>query len=64
MSRNLNYFEHFLVFAFAVSGCISVSAFASIVDIPVGIASFAVGLIFFFNNFTSTIRKKGKNIIK
>ena len=47
MSRNLNYFEHFLVFAFAVSGCISISAFASIVDIPVGTASSAVGLIFF-----------------
>ena len=47
MSRNLNYFEHFLVFAFAVSGCISISAFASIVDIPIGIASSAVGLNFF-----------------
>ena len=47
MSRNLNYFEHFLAFAFAVSGCILISAFASIVDIPIGIASSAVGLIFF-----------------
>ena len=27
--RNLNYFEHFLVFAFAVSGCVSIPAFAS-----------------------------------
>ena len=27
--RNLNYFEHFLVFAFAVSGCVSISTFAS-----------------------------------
>ena len=47
MSRNLNYFEHFLAFAFAVSGCILISAFASIADIPIGIASSAVGLIFF-----------------
>ena len=33
-------FEHFLV----VSGCVSTSAFASLVGIPVGIGSSALGL--------------------
>ena len=39
MCRALNYFEHFLVFVSAVSGCISFSSFASLVGVPVGIAS-------------------------
>ena len=42
--RALNYFDHFLVFVSAVRNCISTSAFASLVDVPVGIASSAVGL--------------------
>ena len=37
-------FEHFLVFVSAVSGCVSVSAFASWVGIPVGIVSSEVGI--------------------
>ena len=40
--RVLNYFEHFLVFVSAVSGCFSISVFASLVGVPVGIASSAV----------------------
>ena len=32
----LNYIEHFLILAFAVTGCISVSAFASLLGIPMG----------------------------
>ena len=43
-SRTLNYFEHFLVFVSTVSGCVSISAFASLVDVPISIASSAVGL--------------------
>ena len=39
MCRALNYFENFLVFVSAVTGCISFSSFASLVDVPVGIAS-------------------------
>ena len=56
--RSLNYFEHFLLFVSAVIGCFSISAFASLVDVPVGIANSAVGL---------TIRagiRKYKSIIK
>ena len=30
----LNYIEHFLILAFVVTGCISVSAFTSLLGIP------------------------------
>ena len=40
----LNYFEHFLVFVFAVSDCVSISAFASLVGASLGIANSTVGL--------------------
>ena len=39
MCRVLNYFEHFLVFVSAASGFLSVSAFASLVGVPVGFTS-------------------------
>ena len=35
----LNYLEHFLLFISAVTGYVSISAFASLVGIPVGITS-------------------------
>ena len=41
--RPLNYFEHFFIFVSAVNGNASISAFTSIVSVPVGIASFVVG---------------------
>ena len=44
MYGGLNYFEHFLVFISAVSGCLSISAFASLVAVLVGITSPAIGL--------------------
>ena len=40
----LNYIEHFLVLASAVTGCISISAFASLLGIPIEITSSAIGL--------------------
>ena len=42
--RALNYFEDFLGFICAVSGCVSISAFASLGGVPVAIVSSAVGL--------------------
>ena len=42
--RALNYFEHFLIFVSAVSGFVSKSAFASVVDVAAGMLSPAVGL--------------------
>ena len=61
MSKTLNYLEHFLVFIFAVSGCVSISAFASLVGIPIGIITSAVGLK--ISAITAEINKY-KSIIK
>ena len=40
----LNYIENFLVLGSTISGCVSISAFASLVGIPIGITSSAIGL--------------------
>ena len=40
----LNYIEHFLILASTITECISISAFASLVRIPIAITSFAIGL--------------------
>ena len=40
----LNYIEHFLILAFTITGCVSISAFASLVCVPIGITSSAIGL--------------------
>ena len=44
--RILTYIDHFLVSASSITRCVSVSAFASLVVIPIGITSFMVGLKF------------------
>ena len=41
---NLNYVEHLLILASTITACILISAFASLVCVPVGITSSAVGL--------------------
>ena len=43
VSTILNYTEHFLILASAITGCVSISAFASLVGIPIEISSSAVG---------------------
>ena len=40
----LNYIEHFLILAFAITGCISIFTFASLLGIPIGIMTSAIGL--------------------
>ena len=40
----LNYIEHLLILASAVTGCILISAFASLPGIPKEITSSAIGL--------------------
>ena len=57
----LNYIEHFLILASTTTGCISISAFASLIGIPIGIASSAIGLNICV--ITAGI-KKYKSIIK
>ena len=57
----LNYIEHFLILASTITGCISISAFASLIDIPLGITSSAIGLK--ICAITAEI-KKYKSIIK
>ena len=46
VSRTVNYLEHFSCFVFmlAVSGCVSTSAFTSLVGVPMSIESSAVVL--------------------
>ena len=50
----LNHIEHFLILASTITGCISISDFASLVGIPIGIMICA----------TTAAIKKYKSIIK
>ena len=52
----LNYIEHFFILASAVTGCVSIFAFASLVGIPIGIISSAVGLKIY--TITTAIKSK------
>ena len=40
----LNHTEQFLILAFAITGCILISPFASLLGIPIGITSSVIGL--------------------
>ena len=42
--RVLNYIDHSLIGISTIIGCVSISAFASLFRIPIGFASFAIGL--------------------
>ena len=42
--KYLNYVEHLLILISAVTGCVSISGFASLFCVPVGIKSSAVGI--------------------
>ena len=42
----LKYIERFLTWACIITGCISISAFASLIGLCIGIASSAIGLKF------------------
>ena len=62
----LNYIEHFLFLGAAITGCISISAFASLVGVSIGIASSTVGLKICpitaaIKIYKSIIKKKKKN---
>ena len=57
----LNHIEHFLILASTITGCISISDFASLVGIPIGIMISAIGLKICA---TTAAIKKYKSIIK
>ena len=42
--KSLSYIEYFLILASTISGCILISAFVSLLGIPVEITSSAIGL--------------------
>ena len=42
--RVWNYIEHLVMLVSTVNGCVSITAFASLVVIPIGITSSAIGL--------------------
>ena len=42
--RFLNYIDHSLIVISTITGCVSISAFPSLVGIPIGITSSAIGL--------------------
>ena len=63
--KYLNYFEHVLILVSTITGCVLISEFASLVCVPVGILSSAVGIKVFattvgFKRYKSIIKKKKK----
>ena len=54
----LNYIEHFPILASGITVCISISAFAFLSDIPIGITSSAI--VTGIKNYKSIIKKKKK----
>ena len=62
--RVLNYIDHSLTVISTITGCVSISAFASLVGIPIGITSSATGLkicvITAGNKKYKSINKKNK----
>ena len=63
--RVSNYIGHSLILIYTVTGCVSISAFASLVGIPVGIARSAIGLKSYvitarIKKYQSMIKKKKK----
>ena len=61
----LNYIEHFLILASTITGCISISAFASLFGIPIGITNSAIGfqicaIAARIQKYKSIIKKKKK----
>ena len=41
---NSKLYEHFLILTTAITGCVSISAFASLVGVLIGITTSAIGL--------------------
>ena len=65
----LNYIERFLILRSTITGCVSISAFASLVGIPIGVTSSAIGLKICaitaaIKKYMSIIKKRKRSTIK
>ena len=69
VSKTLNYIKHFLILASTITGCISISGFACLLDIPIGITSSAIRLKICetaagIKNYKPIIKKRKKSMMK
>ena len=67
--RVLNYIDYIIIVISAITGYVSFSGFASLVDIPTGITRFAIGLNICaittgIKKYKSIINKKKKKHVK
>ena len=65
--RVLNYIEHSLIAICTITGCVSISAFTSLVGIPIRISSFTIGLKICaitaaIKTYKSIVKKKRKKL--
>ena len=65
----LNYIENFLILAFTITGCVSISTFSSLVGIPPRNTSSAIGLKICaitagIKKYMSIVKKKNKKYDK
>ena len=65
----LNYVKYLLILALTVTGCVAISAFASLVCVSVGVTSSAVGIKICtitarIQKYKSIIKKKRKSMMK
>ena len=67
--KYLNYVEHLLILVSRITGCVSISAFASLVCIPVGITKSAIEIKICvitvgIKKYKSIKKKKKKSMMK
>ena len=65
----LSHIEHFVILASIITGCISISAFASLLGLPIGITSSAIELktcaiLQELKGISQQLRKTKRNMIK
>ena len=60
----LHYIEDLLILASVVTGCVSISTFASLVGVPVAITGSSVGLTLEVKKYQKNIKKIGKGMTK
>ena len=65
----INFIEHYLILASAITGCISISASAFLLGIPMGITSSAMGLKIYaiatgIKKYISIIKNRKRTMIK